>query len=119
VNSALDFFGDSATAPAASGSASRLGKRKREERTAGSDGDCESGGGVEEERTATGGGNETGVCGAAVTLLTGHTSVESDKPGRKKKRKKLSKETKQLLHRQDVMAASDEFSKCYNMPFQS
>ena len=105
--SALDFFGDSA-AVTASESAPCLGKRKRQElMEAESESNCKSGleegcdveSAEEEEELAMEHGSGGGV---AMTLLAGHTPMEPEKAGRRKKRKKLTKETKQLLRRQEV-----------------
>lgn len=116
LTSALDFFSDSTTAVGSetgSCTASCLGKRKREGSNPSESGSNPSESGSDVEGANTGGGEDTseGVCesggGVAMELIAGHTPMKSRKrkeaPGNRKK-KKLSKETKQLLRRQEVLS---------------
>ncbi len=112
LTSALDFFGDSQHTSCGSSDTStvRLGKHKRREAESDSEhssNDDESLSGNTKDDDA-GQHEEEGErenAGVAMTLFTGHTpaSLMSERtPPAKKKRKKTSKETKELLRRQRV-----------------
>lgn len=80
-----------------------LGKRKREESES-------SDFGSDVEETSTDGsdiGEKPGMFesgdGVVMKLFADHTPVRSEKCAKRKKKKKLSKETKQLLRRQEVL----------------
>lgn len=109
VTSALDFFGDStplAQQPqqgimSTSRGGPLLGKRERGE--GGSDSECEVGDSEDEgEVSHEQSGCETEESGGVASQPC--TRVGEGSTHRKRKKKKLSKETKELLRRQEVMA---------------
>ena len=101
----MDFFGDSVVQVREAASVPHLGKRQREEE----EGEGESEQGAESDLEEEEGGSRGQSSGSVaqeregVSLLADQCCIDMEGKRGRKKRKKLSKETKELLRRQEVI----------------